>query len=124
MRLQEQISRIKGLIKILNENTLPSSPELLVKNLPEELKKILFKQWVEFVIYVTHRLTSLRPFKWGHVNMEKSVPRFYLIFYVIEINRFHYLDYLRINHNQCLVQIYFHQDYIIIYLVNKKLPIF
>lgn len=42
MDLQEEISRINQIIK---ETSFPSTPKLLIKNLPEELKKLLFKQW-------------------------------------------------------------------------------
>lgn len=42
MGLQEEISRINVLIR---ETSFPSTPKLLIKNLPEELKKLLFKQW-------------------------------------------------------------------------------
>lgn len=42
MNLQEQISRIR---EIINETSFPATPKLLIKNLPEELKKLLFKQW-------------------------------------------------------------------------------
>ena len=42
MELQEQIDRINQLIK---ETSFPDTPKLLIKNLPEELKKLLFDQW-------------------------------------------------------------------------------
>jgi len=42
MNLQEEVKRIKD---IMMETTFPSTPKLLIKDLPEELKKLFFNQW-------------------------------------------------------------------------------
>lgn len=44
MNLQEQITRIKSMMHLMEEK-IPVTPQLLVRNLPDELKQILFKQW-------------------------------------------------------------------------------
>ncbi len=44
MNLQEQITRIKSMIHLMEEK-VPVSPQLLIKNLPDELKQLFFNQW-------------------------------------------------------------------------------
>ena len=45
MNLQENIQRIKQVINLICEEKLPATPNELIRTLPEELKKLLFKQW-------------------------------------------------------------------------------
>jgi putative nucleotidyltransferase with HDIG domain len=44
-RINEEINRINNLIRIINEDTIPNTPEDLIRSLPTELKELLFKQW-------------------------------------------------------------------------------
>jgi hypothetical protein len=44
MKLQEQITRIKSMIHLM-EDKIPVTPQLLIRNLPDELKQLFFKQW-------------------------------------------------------------------------------
>ena len=45
MNLQEQISRIKSMMGVINEEKLPSTASELIRELPEKLKELFFKQW-------------------------------------------------------------------------------
>lgn len=45
MNLQENIERIKKVMGIICENKIPTTPNTLIKSLPEDLKSLLFKQW-------------------------------------------------------------------------------
>ena len=43
--LQEQISRMKSMMGLLIEEKLPSSASELIRELPDKLKELFFKQW-------------------------------------------------------------------------------
>lgn len=45
MNIQENIQRIKEVMGIISEEKIPVTPNELIKNLPTELKQLLFKQW-------------------------------------------------------------------------------
>ena len=45
MNLNEQISRMKSMMGLLIEEKLPSSASKLIKELPDKLKQLFFKQW-------------------------------------------------------------------------------
>lgn len=45
MNLKEETERIKQIINLITEDRIPTTPEELVRNLPKELKELLFKQW-------------------------------------------------------------------------------
>ena len=45
MHLNEELRRINNLIRIINEEKIPDTPEKLIRSLPDDLKELLFNQW-------------------------------------------------------------------------------
>jgi hypothetical protein len=45
MRLHEELRRINNLMRIVNEEKIPDSPEKLIRTLPDDLRELLFNQW-------------------------------------------------------------------------------
>ncbi len=45
MRLHEELRRINNLMRIVNEEKIPNSPEKLIRTLPDDLRDLLFSQW-------------------------------------------------------------------------------
>lgn len=45
MNIREDIHRIQKVMGIINEDKIPTTPDELIRNLPKEVKELLFKQW-------------------------------------------------------------------------------